>query len=153
MIMTAIDTNAVEAKIRQGEELNSLIQTKIELLKSLLKIEAQIAALTGNKASEETVSESISEPPYQPTPTTIKESGSRRGRKPKGEMSLANHILAMVQEHPEGLTREQITVMLLKAGYKSSSGNFSNVVCSQLSQLKAKARLKLNEHGLFVVVL
>lgn len=152
--MTAVDVDRVEAQIREGEILNNLIQQKNELLRNLLKIENEIVALTGKTSADGLIGEDIeSENDSVPNITTKSvptASGSRRGRKPKGELSLANHILLLVEGNPAGLDRSQIVHLLLKNGYQSGSKKFADVVASTLSSLKGKSRIKVNEAGKFV---
>lgn len=153
--MTAVDIKAVEAQIREGEKLNQLIQQKNELLKTLLKIESEIAGLTGKQSTLSGMNEVVESFDSTPEVTTKqpdapKYSGSKRGRKPKGELSLANHILFLVEGNPSGLDRSQIVEMLLKGGYQSGSKSFADVVASTLSSLKSKSRIMLNENGKFI---
>jgi len=65
-------------------------------------------------------------------------------------MSLANHILLLVEGCPDGLDRTQIVMLLLEGGYKSSSVKFADVVASTLSVLKSKGRVLVNSQGKFV---
>lgn len=153
--MTAIDIKAVEAQIREGEKLNQLIQQKNELLKNLLKIESEIASIAGKQETFSNLNEVVESFDSMPEvttkqPHTAKYTGSKRGRKPKGELSLANHILFLVGDKQSGLDRSQIVEMLLKGGYQSGSKKFADVVASTLSSLKSKSRIMLNENGKFV---
>jgi len=152
--MTAVDVSKVEAQIREGENLNCLIQQKNELLRNLLKIENEIIALTGNVSNvvviEQVIKSDNDSLPNVTTKSSLSASGSRRGRKPKGELSLANHILLLVEGNPAGLDRSQIVHLLLKNGYQSGSKKFADVVASTLSSLKGKSRIKVNEAGKFV---
>jgi len=154
-LIMRVDLNTVEDQIRQGEALNKLFSEKNELLKSLLKVEREIAAISGSSktvlVSDETIPLSnVVAIPTTKTPSTEKPSGSKRGRKPKGEMSLANHILLLVEGCPDGLDRTQIVMLLLEGGYKSSSVKFADVVASTLSVLKSKGRVLVNSQGKFV---
>lgn len=150
-----VDLNTVEDQIRQGEALSKLISEKNELLKSLLRVEKEIAVHTGSSqfvvlTNEPIPLSNVVAIPTTKTPAPENYSGSKRGRKPKGEMSLANHILLLVEGNASGLDRSQIVTMLLEGGYKSSSIKFADVVASTLSVLKSKSRVLVNDHGKFI---
>ena len=151
--MNAIDIDKVKAQIREGEVLNNLIQQKNDLLRNLIKIENEILVINSKNSSSLVKNNDIEESaPSMPTQTTQTQSTitSRRGRKPKGELSLANRILLLVEGNSEGLDRFQIVQLLLKSGYQSGSKKFADVVASTLSSLKGKSRIKVNEAGKFI---
>jgi hypothetical protein len=82
------------------------------------------------------------------TPIVIK---SKRGRKPKGEFSLTDSILWLVQDHEEGLTLSEIVEKILQSGYKTSSKDFAGVVASTLSALKANGRLFKTDGSKYII--
>jgi hypothetical protein len=154
--MSTEHSMSLQSEVDEQNLIKQLIVTRNDLLDKIMILDQKIAmVLKGNKSIDSSNSvgrityasvASITTQQPEPPRTT----GSKRGRKPKGEMSLANHILLLVQGSSGGLDRSEIVHLLLKGGYQSGSKKFADVVASTLSSLKTKSRITVNENGKFV---
>jgi hypothetical protein len=153
--MPPLTYEAVEQQIAQDEQMIARLQARIKALRHvqlLLKSDGNPLV-----ASELVVdqSDSLETKQYGLTyssdaaPT---EAMSKRGRKPKGELSLANLILQILADHPSGLTSSELIRNVLQSGYKTGSEDFTRVVASTLSNLKSKNLVIRNDSGSFLSV-
>lgn len=132
----------LDRQIKQGETLTALLQRRLELLKSLRQVETEIAAVTTSAI-------------VAPVAREVEDSGSadlkKRGRKPKGELSLSNMILQLVSSAEDGLTMSQIAAKLFENGFKTESAEPARLISATLSSMKSKGLLVKNERNLFIV--
>lgn len=152
-MMTALSIEAVEQQIANDEAIIQKLMTRVKSLRELhsLLTDKELPISDDVATKIETTREQLVPCVNPPTPAPASiDTGVRRGRKPKGEHSLANMILFTLADHPHGLTSSEIIRAVLKMGYKTGSDDFQRVVGSTLSNLKAKNRLVRNESGLFM---
>jgi hypothetical protein len=133
----------LDRQIKQGETLTALLQKRLELLKSLRQVETEIAAVTTSAI-------------VAPVAVEVEESSGsadlkKRGRKPKGELSLSNMILQLVSSAEDGLTMSQIAAKLFENGFKTESAEPARLISATLSSMKSKGLLVKNERNLFIV--
>jgi hypothetical protein len=133
--------NDIKVEIEQGESLVRLFLKKNELLRALVEIDGQIASILGK----------IAVPGEQPT---SEESPVRRkrGRKPKGDLSVASLILQVLTANQAGLTMSEIALKLRETGFNFDGVDGMKVVTSNLSSLKSRNRISKDESGKFFLV-
>lgn len=153
--MAALTYEAVEQQIAQDEQMIAKLQARIEALRHvqlLLKSDGNPMVVRDSVVdqSDSLESKSICSS-YSPDATST-EVMSKRGRKPKGELSLANLILQILADHPSGLTSSELIRNVLQSGYKTGSEDFTRVVASTLSNLKSKNLVMRSDSGAFVCV-
>jgi hypothetical protein len=161
--MSAADRQKFEQQLQRANEVLQLILKRQELLRSLKEVDQHINSLAKEELKidpvETPATPAVVETPKVvvaveatreeiATPIVIK---SKRGRKPKGEFSLADSILWLVQDHEEGLTLSEIVEKILQSGYKTSSKDFAGVVASTLSALKANGRLFKTDGSKYII--
>jgi len=141
-------------QIEQSEALADLISKKTQLLKSLLEVESSIASmcLAKNHSLEQQVAVIKSEPVSVSTENLSGEV-RKRGRKPKGELSLSNLILQLVSSSEGGMTMSEIATQLFQNGFKTESAEPARLISATLSTMKCKGLLHKNEANRFVVSL
>jgi hypothetical protein len=132
----------LDRQIKQGETLTVLLQKRLELLKALRQVETEIAVVTGTSLVQLSVKEV-----EDPALSALK----KRGRKPKGELSLSNMILQLASSSEDGLTMSQIAAKLFENGFKTESAEPARLISATLSSMKSKRLLVKNERNLFVV--
>lgn len=135
-------TTAIMKEIAQGETFVRLILKKNELLRSILEIDEQLAALHKNVVAGVTA-------PQDNAPAPAR---SKRGRKPKGDLSVAGLILQVLGTHPEGLAMSDIAIKLREHGFSFEGVDGSRLVTSNLSSLKSRGRISKDDNGKFVLV-
>lgn len=148
--MTALSVEAVEQQIAQDQAYIEKLNTRIKSLRDLLSLlkDSALPIIDDKAATIEITRKTDFSCVTPTTPATVSvDSGAKRGRKPKGEYSLANLILLAIADKPEGLTSSEIIRSVLNMGYKTASDDFQRVVGSTLSSLKAKNRLVRDESG------
>lgn len=152
--MTALSIEAVEQQILNDEAVIQKLTLRVKSLRELhlLLKDSKIPVSDDLGSKIETTRQQLNPcvTPTTPAPAAISDAGVRRGRKPKGELSLANMILLALADSPEGLTSSEIIRAVLKMGYKTGSDDFQRVVGSTLSNLKAKNRLVRSESGVYM---
>lgn len=153
-MMTALSIEAVEQQIADDEAVIQKLMLRIKSLRELhsLLMDSKIPVSDDLASRIQTTRQELSPcvAPPTPAPSVVSDIGVRRGRKPKGELSLANMILLALADNPAGLTSSEIIRAVLKMGYKTGSDDFQRVVGSTLSNLKAKNRLVRNESGVYL---
>jgi hypothetical protein len=70
----------------------------------------------------------------------------RRRRRPKNTKPLQDYIMEVLQKNPKGLRVREIADAVLKAGYKTNSDNFYNIVAGALKDKQFK-RLSRGVYG------
>lgn len=70
----------------------------------------------------------------------------RRRRRPKNTKPLQDYIVEVLQKNPKGLRVREIADAVVKAGYKTNSDNFYNIVAGALKDKQFK-RLSRGVYG------
>lgn len=133
----------LDRQIKQGETLANLLQKRIELLKCLRQVEMEIASVTTVSAVTEVAKDVEKDP--------VSADMKKRGRKPKGELSLSNLVLQLVSSSEDGLTMSEIATKLFQNGFKTESAEPARLISATLSSMKSKGLLVKNERNAFVV--
>jgi hypothetical protein len=136
----------LDEQIRRGDKLGQLIAKKNELLRQLLQVEKEIAEIFEFvRLSPQRIQETTA-------PAKVESAESKkRGRKPKGEFSLANMILQLVSANEKGLTMSEITSGLFQNGFKTESAEPARLISATLSNMKSKGLLSKNDENRFVI--
>jgi hypothetical protein len=160
--MFAADRQNAEQQLQRADEVLQLILKRQELLRSLKDVDQQLNSLAKVELKKDPVETPAIVAAVDTTKFVIEEEDdkeyvapvvvkSKRGRKPKGEFSLTDSILWLVQDHTDGLTLSEIVEKILQSGYKSSSKDFAGVVASTLSALKANGRLLKTDGSKYII--
>jgi hypothetical protein len=141
-------------QIEQSEAMAVLISKKMDLLRSLLEVESAIAILSSAGAEVKEAAPAQAAVEAAPSESSSLSADSRRrGRKPKGELSLSNLILQIVSSNESGLTMSEIATQLFQNGYKTTAAEPARLISATLSTMKCKGLLHKNESNRFFVKL
>lgn len=129
--MAALDNLSVaelEAALKQKRDyLADLVERKHSLEKELASLNGEIAALGGKPVARR------GRPPKNAvasaaSPTKGKRRGAPRGPRPKNKLTMKQAVTKALTGAKGGLTVKETAAAVKKAGQKSKSGNFENVV-------------------------
>jgi hypothetical protein len=133
--------NDIKFEIEQGENLVRLFLKKNEVLRTLVEIDGEIANFLGK------ITVPSEQPLSEDSPVRRK-----RGRKPKGDLSVASLILQVLTANQAGLTMSEIALKLRESGFNFDGVDGMKVVTSNLSSLKSRSRISKDESGKFFLV-